>query len=144
MTTDEPATTISSALESLAPFKRSIVTAHYIDGDSVSQLTKRHKLKRADVMAILEAGLQKNEDGSAQPGNPGRGRRDLKRLHRWAHRPGMCCQDLQTPLTIDGLIVDQVHRVDSAQCESDTRLRSGDDGVYGVPFRLICRVRAVG
>lgn len=57
MTTNEPHGTIETALETLSPFERTIVSAHFFDGDPVGRITRNYNLKRADVEALIGTAL---------------------------------------------------------------------------------------
>jgi len=59
LTTNEPQGIIETALESLSPFERSIVFAHFIDGDPIGRIARTSELKRADVDNLIGTALTK-------------------------------------------------------------------------------------
>ena len=59
LTTNEPQGTIETALESLSPVERSIVFAHFIDGDPIGRIARTSELKRADVDNLIGTALAK-------------------------------------------------------------------------------------
>lgn len=52
---------VSFATSALPPDVRTIVEAHFLDGDSVFKIQRRFGVKRRDVEAIIEAALAEME-----------------------------------------------------------------------------------
>jgi hypothetical protein len=52
-----PTELASILLEDLPPDVRTVVEAHFFDGESLFKLQRSHKLKRRDMEAMIEAAL---------------------------------------------------------------------------------------
>ena len=57
LTIHEPATMITTALQTLPAFQRSLVTAHFIDGDSIWKIMRHSNLKRKEIESAIQAAL---------------------------------------------------------------------------------------